>query len=428
MNTLDDLRATLERHADHLQDVDRQVRAQSVRTRVRKVQQRRTGTAAAAVVVAMVLALAGAGLLRGGGTPEPAAPLFDGVPQRVEVYGFPYEVATTTALEDGGGFDLDPDGPRVVSLVASDLGTGSATLLSVSVPPLEVALARVRGNEQVSAPVEVDTGLDALQVRLDGAPDGARVGIVVYQATGALAPGVPAPGVVFREHVGDYELEDADFADADGEARVTAEMNGAHEAGVYCRSDQRDLWIHFTSSTGLEYAERCSDYDWGTNDPGINGGYLNDGTHGARTLSAYVTEGKTGERVDDAVLGLASYRQAALAEVLGEPVAPREFEFAGRTWHLSETRTMDGREETFDVDTSDGDVFFGYVVRAADSRFTWHGELDSGDMRGGGESGPGLESADWGQGGILFAGDHYEIDAELFGKDAEGAITLYRLE
>lgn len=427
MSSIDELRRTLEQRADELHDAERHTRPTAVRARIRTVRRRRAGAVAVSAAAALVVATGTLTLVRGASAPEPAAPLFDGVPQSIEVHGFPYELSSTSVLENDGRLELDPD--QVVSLVATGLGRGSATLFGLPVPHLDVALARVRGDEQVSAPVDVDSGLESVQVRLDGAPDGARVGLAVYEPTGDLAPGVAADGVVFRQRIADWTLDDAAFAAADGTAEVSARGTGELDLALYCRAERPGLWLHVVYPTGLDDPRRCSEYDWGAHDPGRNHGYLSEDRPGENAVSAYVTDGEDGTPATDVLFGVAIYhREVPRTEVLGEDVAPTVFEFAGRTWRLDEVRTMRSANERIEIDTSDGDLFFGYVVRADDSRFAWHGELDPGDMRGGGQDGALPQPASWGQGGILFAGDHYVIDAQLVGEDSAGAVVTYRPE
>ena len=92
MNTIDDLRSTLEREAE-FDDVERHVRSTSVQARIRAVRRRRAGSVAVAAAVALVLAAGTVGLVRGAATPEPAGPTLDDVqvPQRIEMSGFPSE-------------------------------------------------------------------------------------------------------------------------------------------------------------------------------------------------------------------------------------------------------------------------------------------------------------------------------------------------
>ena len=99
MNTVDDLRASLDRHASELSDSGAHGRPAAVRERVRVVRRRRRTAVAASVVTAVALAAPLAGsLLSGGGhaTPEPALP----APTSTPVPGFPARLADGARLVD----------------------------------------------------------------------------------------------------------------------------------------------------------------------------------------------------------------------------------------------------------------------------------------------------------------------------------------
>jgi hypothetical protein len=96
MNTVDDLRASLDRHASELPDSGAHGRAAAVRERVRVVRRRRR-TASVVAAVALAVPLAGS-LLAGGrhAAPEPALP----APTSTPVPGFPARLADGARLID----------------------------------------------------------------------------------------------------------------------------------------------------------------------------------------------------------------------------------------------------------------------------------------------------------------------------------------
>ena len=100
MNTVDDLRASLDRHASELSDLGAHGRPAAVRERVRVVRRRRRTAAAAAVVtvVALAVPLGGSLLLSGDrhATPEPTLP----APTSPPVPAFPARLADGAKLVD----------------------------------------------------------------------------------------------------------------------------------------------------------------------------------------------------------------------------------------------------------------------------------------------------------------------------------------
>ena len=92
MNTLEDLRASLNQRADQLHDDDLYTRPAAVHGRIRAVRRRRTAVAAVAAVAAVTLVVGGVtgvGALRQPATPQPAVAGID-VPSRVTINSYPY--------------------------------------------------------------------------------------------------------------------------------------------------------------------------------------------------------------------------------------------------------------------------------------------------------------------------------------------------
>ena len=100
MNTVDDLRASLDRHASELPDPGAHGRPAAVRERVRVVRRRRRAAGAAAVVSAVAVAapLGGSLLLSGDrhAAPEPTRP----APTSTPVPGFPARLGDGARLVD----------------------------------------------------------------------------------------------------------------------------------------------------------------------------------------------------------------------------------------------------------------------------------------------------------------------------------------
>ena len=417
MNTLDDLRSTLDRHAAALDDTDRLVRADVVRSRVRTVRRRRAAAVAVVAVVVLALATATIGLVRGPDRPQPAGHGDVEVPAEISVHGFGYRLADTVKASADGTVDLDEStAPRAVTLVATGLGSGQATLWSGYWP-----IARVRAGEQIS-PVTTDATAD-LRVELEGTPDSARAELAVYEPSGDLPPGVAHDGVVFRQQWGDQKLVAAAFGEAGGEAAVSASnLNRDLTVSAYCRSEASDLWLH---TAGSEGGVPCDDLDDGS-DPGpANQDWLAAPDPGRSGYSVYVTRGEDGPRADgvDVTFGFGIYRRAEpMTQVIGADMVV-VLEYAGRTWRLDEVldnETADG----FHVDTSEGDAFIAVPYADVLSlSVSWDGAPEG---EGWGGIPPVDEPEDGGiYAGVLLAGED-TVQVEATGPDAETRVLVYR--
>lgn len=423
MNTLDDLRATLEREAA-FDDTERHLRPVAVRQRVRAVRRRRAGAVAMAAVAALVVTTATAGVLRGGTDPEPAGPSLDDVrvPQRVDVLGFPYELTTTQrAGVDGTVTVADaPDGLAAVTLVATGLGSGEATLWSGY-----YAMARVRGNEHLSVPVD-GVALSQLRIEFDGTPDSARAEVAIYEPTGGLAPGVTSAGAVFRQQYAGHELVDAAFGEAGGEVRLVApDSLDDLDTSAYCHSTTPGLWLHQEgASGGTPCADLASDHDPGP----ANEGALFPPRRGDDSIAVYVTRGEGGPRATglDVTFGLALYRQTAAPTRLFGADVPTVLEEYGRSWRLAETVPWTG-EDDIEVDTSHSDALVAAAYVGATSGYlSWAGAPEGGWTRFGG-AGEASSSPSVMYGPLLLAGDHM-VQLHLEGPDPQGRLLVYRPE
>ncbi len=189
MSTVDDLRSTLEDHAHGVQDPGATPRVVAVHERVRGLRRRRR-TAAGALAAVVALAGVGIGVQVLGDRqtgPEPA-----GAPRTLADQEVP---ATVTILGRGydyvEGIDLDTDervatvrlpradAPRAVSLAASGLGDGAATLRALR----QRGRPRRRAPARWSSPVPVGAEPAALpggprggRARRGGGPGGLRAG------------------------------------------------------------------------------------------------------------------------------------------------------------------------------------------------------------------------------------------------------------
>jgi hypothetical protein len=401
MNTLDDLRNTLDQHAEGLADTEHHVRPVAVRARVRAVRRRRAAAAAVSVVVVVLAAVAGAAVLREPSEIQPADPTVAGVdvPKTIEVVGFPYELRQLHSLSDDHLALTATGSERAVLLAASGLGSGSATLYSDDVP-----VARVRGDQQVAAPVALGDGAPDLRVRFDGTEAEARAGVALYETTGRLADGTDNGEAVFRDEVAGNPLLDAGFAEP-GQRAVLLQAGGRLDAlrvVMYCDGSQ-DLWIHVAIDGEDAISSGCGDR--GRDAGAGSSGTLDDWGAGDHRFRIYLTRGADGPEItaDGATFGAGIYALPTTdREILGIRVASR-VEYDGRTWALDDVTTAPAS-----VDTADGDVLLGVVTRDSHPRVSWTGALDRGseDSVYGNRGGSALAL-----GGVLLAGDRYDVKA-----------------
>lgn len=421
MNTLDDLRATLDQHAEGLQDTAEHTRVAAVRRRVRVVRRRRASATAVAAVLVVAAGVAAVGSLRSPDRVEPAGPAVVGVdvPAEVSVLGFPY------ALSDSGPVE-DPDEvvavdelavPRVVSLVGGDLGSGSATLFADG-----VAVSRVTGDE-VGAPVPLSVDGAKLRVRYDDAPDGARSGLAFYEATGEPAPGVADGAIVFRDTVGSATLVDAGFSGETSEVALTYRGDLADlRLATDCATDEKGMWLT-VEVDGQQASSAPCVWD-GDRDPA--GTWLDTverwSDRQQHTVRAFLTRGSWDPAAIDtpARVGLALYEQGTTR--VGSSDVPSLVEAYGRTWELDPagmtTVEVDNWERT--VDAADSDLLVAVTGDAETVRLDWSGEGTRG-------SAASMEDdlGNLSHGALLLRGDRYR--ARVTGQDVrEVSVLVYR--
>ena len=427
MNSLDDLRSVLDGRAEALDDTDRYIRPVAVRARIRAARRRRTAAVAAAAVLAVTGTAVGVDALRQPDALEPAGRVIGlDVPAEASISGFPYDLTRGVELAaTEPRLTLDRDDERAVSLVARDLGTGSATLYADG-----EAIARVRGDEHLTAPVP--TAATRMRVRFDGTPSDARAGLALYDSTGELAAGVTdADGTaVFRDSVAGDRLIAGAFSEP-GRSEATVHFTAAFSDvrfSDYCSTDEKGLWLNVEVDDQGPISGPCRDgagRDAGAASSSFEGHRVED-----RVVRAYLTRGPDGPEVtsDSAVVGVAVYRVPAGAElVLGMRVA-QQVEYAGHSWVLDHIADQPGSSHGVlrtTVDTADGDRLLGVVGRGATVRAVWSGRLTDGSSS---YLGAGVGTAST-LGGVLLAGDRYQVtlDSES-GADFDGALLVYRPE
>ncbi|WP_341229381.1 hypothetical protein [Nocardioides salarius] len=441
MSTVDDLRSTLEDRARAVDDPGASPRVVAVHERVRGLRRRRRTAAGAlaAVVLAAGVGLATLGPVGGGDGPDPAeGPRTVGgqeVPATVSVLGRGYELSDEVTVGTGERtvrVALEPSEElRVVSLAASDLDGGSATLLDH-----RRGVARVLGSGSVQPPVPVYPGTGGLRVVLDGLGPDAEVGLAVYDQTG------PAPGAVvgpddvalFRPSAFGEELLAAGFSGVDGAdpsqltVRLDLDQRQVVRVATFCTAATRGLWLSVELDGRPAYSRGSCD-DEGMAD--LPGGWTSQErglARGEHTLRAYLTRGADGPEVDDptAVIGIGAYPEPATTTVAGTSV-DRVVERDGRLWELEGalTATEDGEPFTRRVEADAEPVLVGFAFDGGTAG------LEAEPVRGGGV---GLTSGLVGSprggssiAGQLLAGDTYEVRLyEDRGRSFEGSILVYR--
>lgn len=329
MNTLRDLRATLDQHAHLTDDADQLglARVAAVRGRARRVRQRRAGT----VVVGAVLAVVGIVLvpsLGGDRTPPVAA-----APDTMTSLGWTYEQASTVSGRDRVTVRLPAsDTPRLVSWGTAGAGQQ----------------VQVRTDGEVPRPSGAADWEDFAWIHPGGsqrvvlAPaDGGELEVAVYELTDDAPEGVTVDGITYRERVGGERLLDAQIGQpGQDEVSVTYTVPAGNTRWAWwCTGGARDAWIHL--DLGPEIGEFVSGpgCDDPTFDPGGVGG--SSGPHGrtGETLSAtlYLTDGQDGPRLDvddDVRLGLGAYAVETPRTRVGGLEVPELVEHEGHLWEL----------------------------------------------------------------------------------------------
>lgn len=391
------------------------------------------------MVLAAGVGLATLGPVGGGDGPEPAGgPRTVGgreVPTTVSVLGRGYELSDSVAVGTGERtvrVALEPSEElRVVSLAASDLDGGSATLVDQG-----RGVARVLGTGSVQPPVPVYPGTGALRVVLDGLGPEAEVGLAVYDQTGPVPGAVVGPDDVaaFRPSAFGEDLLAAGFSGADGTdasgvtVRLDLDERQVVRVGTYCTAATRGLWLSVDLDGRPAFSRGACDDEgvadlpggWASQDRGL--------APGEHLLRAYLTRGEDGPEVDDptAVIGIGAYPEPATTTVSGISV-DRVVERDGRLWELDGAleATEDGEPVARRVETDAGPVLVGFAFDGG----TVGLEVES--VRGrGGELTSGLVGSPRGGSslaGQLLAGDTYDVGLyEDRGRAFEGSILLYR--
>lgn len=237
MNGTDDLRSTLARHAEGVEDTGLADRAASVRGRVVAARRRRRRTVGAAGVAGVVAAVAAVAVLPSVLTgPDPDRPMLLAgveVPATMTSLGFTYELADGVEGEDRLELDLsDYDGPVLVSWATAG-DDDRVRLTSTSDPRTVLEQApdfstfRLLDAPQPRGPVVL---------RADG-----DLAAAVYTLTEQAPDGLTVDGSTWREQVADGTLLDAEIPGPGRASSISATIPDPGQGGL----------VHYVACAGV---------------------------------------------------------------------------------------------------------------------------------------------------------------------------------
>jgi len=350
MTTTTDLREALGAATD-FEDVGAIGRAQSVHARIARIRRRRAATGVvAAAVVAAVAATAVTLPSRHSGVAPATTVAGVSVPRTAAVppaSGFSYQMTSVQKGVVGDGslrVEMPAgDGDRVVAMVASGLGDGTATLMDENKTGLDRILGAQTGGAGMGAFVPV-VGDMSLRITTSGATPEVQLALVTYTLVEPLTTGVrdETGKTAFRERVGGQTLQTARFAEP-GQAELTVSTQGAPRSlffSVYCvvPASAGNVWVKAAINGRSSMWGQCdttarADASGDGFTPGLRGpqnGSVRVWTSHGRNGAPVAIEGATfGVGVYE--LGEKSTTEGLSADRLVESQG-REWQLAGRVW------------------------------------------------------------------------------------------------
>ena len=327
MSTLDELRRTMDQHADDIHDDAVHVRALAVRRRGQQVRrQRRVGAgiatvAAAAAVVAVVA-------LPAGHTPQPADRTLLGMqaPGSLESLGYTYDFSH--------GIVGDAD-RAVVRLAASDQPR-LLTWADKGVGTIRVHTA----DDRVIASHGDFQDFTAIPPGQSGTwtITGTHTAAAIYTLDATRPPdGATKAGITFRQSVQDRDLVGAQIGDL-GETSLRSSMRlpaGRIAFASFCTGGDQRTWVHAELKDGSgSFGANCTSPVF---DPGGNAESEFAWKHDSTTqVRVWATEGENGPVVDDPDLrlGFGVYSMGKdTVDVAGFEV-DQQVEYDGHVWSI----------------------------------------------------------------------------------------------
>lgn len=347
MNTIDDLRATLQHHAADLPDELDHARGAAVHQRVRVARQRRRQAVAGGIAAAVALTVGAVNLIHLPSSPSPAD-------QRT-LAGF-LAPDTMSSLGFGYRFEQGSDGSGTVTLrlPASDqprlISWAGSTAGEVSV----VTPDRQLTSDQDFADFTTIYGGESGDVTVTGPGE---VAVAVYTLD-ELAPGIAQDGVVFRDQVAAAPLLGAAFGDtADPISLEVTTPTGRIRVAAVCRNAPAGAWLRVAIDGDLLSSGECFN-DWFV-DAGASSSGTFDGLGGeSHTITATVTQGQDGPAIEAPGLeyGVGAYAEP-LSIVTGPFDVSPEVEYDGHTWVYGELDTAAAGRGRFAVTLTRGPVY-----------------------------------------------------------------------
>ncbi|MGA8247901.1 MAG: hypothetical protein WB797_13440 [Nocardioides sp.] len=263
MNTLTDLRTTLDRYAEQVTDGDAVVRATAVRHRVSVVRRRRRGMGAAALALVVGATVGFIGVHR---APSDPAPVIFGVraPETMTSLSYTYAVDGWSTTVAGRATVKLPasDRPRLISWTLQ--GTSSVRFV---LPSGEIWHSRASHFHDFVALAAGQTG--TLRV----AAGRGKVGLATYALTARTPAGYTRDGITFRRTVAGSPLLGAVIGDV-GQPDVStsfATPRGTIGLGVSCVGLPRGDVVHVDFNGSERSVGDCDGTS--TFDPGALIGY-----------------------------------------------------------------------------------------------------------------------------------------------------------
>jgi hypothetical protein len=388
MNTLSDLRSTLDEHAEGVSDGEAVARTAAVHHRVSVVRRRRRAVAAGGLSLALVLVGAATFTRRGQSDALPAAPTVLGVKAPVTMTSLGYSYRT-----DGKGASFDTTGsvevPKSVDPQLYSWTASHPTRVTLELPDREVWHSDVIDFHDYVVIPPGESGTLSVSV------EHGRVGLASYDLTDAIPAGAYSKdGITFRPQVDGAPLLRGVVTDP-GQVDLTSSYvvpNGPVALRLVCGGLPKGDAVHVSLGgrvSAIADPESCGDvgdFDPGSGNsstqprsgrPGTSQSVRIWVTSGVKDLTALAPGSVPGLQV-----GLGIYGPVGSLAIGGYQV-PQYVEHGGHVWRLSRGMSkaagQPGRH-----------LFLGaaLVDRVAQVAFHTHGltriEFRAGDSHGGG--------------------------------------------
>lgn len=340
MNTITDLRRTLDQHAGDVADSTTVARTTAVHHRVAVVRRRRR-TGAVATLALVGLGVVAAVVPHHSRDVQPAAPRLLGVqaPTTITSLGYTYRSDGHGTTFDGSGAlrIARSDSPRLFSWTMSPRSS-----VEVQLPDRTQVFSQVsRFQDYVVVPAG-ESG------RLKVASPGGRVAIASYDLTDLAPRGYTKAGITYRQEVAGSPLLGASVGDL-GATSVTTTFrapDGLVDIGVMCTRLPKGDVINVSFGNGGPISSSSCDSD-GSFDPGASSftGFHPRHPGRAVTVHAWVSPGFHDSTVLPAGsvpglrLGVGLYGAVSEQRVGGARL-PRTIEYGGHTWALASDSSM----------------------------------------------------------------------------------------